>query len=145
MTAEPLVHTQKGHTAAEREEVCLQFCISLNKRSFSDLFYLPLHFFLAGSVTLSHSLLSESRQVFLQSPLTLLLSRPEDTTLCETRPPPPGTPRADDPCARPARLATGTEGKDCMMGTTEFRGTCFKSSLDNSCLVEWKLIVLLLG
>lgn len=40
-TADPLVHTQRGHAAAEREreEVWLHFCISLNKRTtFSGLF-----------------------------------------------------------------------------------------------------------
>lgn len=34
MTADPLVYTQKGHTAAEREEVCLHFCICLDKKTF---------------------------------------------------------------------------------------------------------------
>lgn len=119
MTVDPLVCTQKGHTAAETEEVCLHFSICLDRKTFSGLFYFPLHFFLAGFVLWSHSLLPESREVFLQIPLFSLASlRTQHHPRQGSPPPPPGIPHTSDPCADPDCPATGSEGKSCMMGTT---------------------------
>lgn len=47
MTADPLVYNQKGHRAAEREEVSLHFCMCLDQEDFFRFFlppFLPCRF-----------------------------------------------------------------------------------------------------
>lgn len=144
MTADPLVYNQKGHRAAEREEVSLHFCMCLDKKTFSGLFY--LHFFPVGFVLWSHSLLPESRQVFLPIPL-ILLSKPENTTSPKVRIPhllqDPQTPvtRVLILIVQPLEMRR----RPAWWEPLEFTGICFKSSLGNNCLVDWKLIALLKG
>lgn len=97
-------------------------------KTFSGLFYLPLHFSLAGFVLWSHSLLPESRQVFLQIPL-ILQSKPENTTSPKMRIPPHHLQEPRAPVTRVLILIVQLlemRGRAAWWKPMEFTGICFK-------------------
>lgn len=143
MTAEPLVYNQKEHTAAEREEVGLHSCICLDKKTFSGFFISP---FLPCRLCPVITLLTARVQTGI-SPNPI--NSPEQAwehNITQGEDPPhlfqePHTPltHALILIVQPLEM----RGRTAWWEPLDFTGICFKSSLGNNCLVDWKLIAML--